>query len=144
MIAIGITFINSAGSSNEQAMALRSTSHLSAFYQCRFEGFQDTLFVGNGTQFYRSCEIYGSVDFIFGDAAAVFQNCDIYVRNPPPGKAFRTWQTVIEDNLKLFNFQCKIFDAAVAYRTSMQINLRGFCSSLQVCGPRFRIHYLKY
>ncbi|WOH15834.1 hypothetical protein DCAR_0935380 [Daucus carota subsp. sativus] len=86
-IAMGITFINSAGSSNEQAVALRSTSHFSAFYQCRFEGFQDTLFVGNGTQFYRSCEIYGSVDFIFGDAAVVFQNCDIYVREPPPGKA---------------------------------------------------------
>lgn len=24
----------------------------------------------------------GTIDFIFGDAAAVFQNCDIFVRRP--------------------------------------------------------------
>ncbi|XP_074340656.1 pectinesterase-like isoform X2 [Apium graveolens] len=86
-IAAGITFINSAGPSNDKAVALRSTSQYSAFYQCRFEGYEDTLFVGNGTQFYRNCEIYGSVDFIFGDAAVVFQNCGIYVRDPTAGKA---------------------------------------------------------
>lgn len=86
-VAMGITFINSAGPSNDKAVALRSTSQYSAFYQCRFQGFEDTLFVGNGTQFYRNCEIYGSVDFIFGDAAVVFQNCNIYVRDPLSGKA---------------------------------------------------------
>ncbi|KAK1387464.1 Pectinesterase [Heracleum sosnowskyi] len=86
-VAMGISFINSAGPSSDKAVALRSSSQYSAFYQCRFQGFEDTLFVGNGTQFYRNCEIYGSVDFIFGDAAVVFQNCYIYVRNPPSGKA---------------------------------------------------------
>jgi pectinesterase len=33
-------------------------------------------------QFYRDCDIYGTVDFIFGDAVAVLQNCNIYVRRP--------------------------------------------------------------
>ena len=53
------------------------------FYQCSFEGYQDTLFVNHQRQFYRNCDIYGTVDFIFGDAAVVLQNCNIYLRNPP-------------------------------------------------------------
>ena len=38
-------------------------------------------------QFYRGCYIYGTVDFIFGNAAVVFQNCMIYVRRPLIGQA---------------------------------------------------------
>ncbi|XVF41038.1 hypothetical protein PTKIN_Ptkin01aG0248200 [Pterospermum kingtungense] len=32
--------------------------------------------------FHRECDIYGTVDFIFGNAAAVFQNCNLYLRKP--------------------------------------------------------------
>lgn len=38
-------------------------------------------------QFYRECYIYGTVDFIFGNAAAVFQNCIILPRRPLKGQA---------------------------------------------------------
>ncbi|KAG8391641.1 hypothetical protein BUALT_Bualt01G0208500 [Buddleja alternifolia] len=82
-IARGITFRNTAGAKNHQAVALRSGSDLSVFYQCSFEGYQDTLYVHSQRQFYRECDIYGTVDFIFGNAAVVFQNCNIYPRNPP-------------------------------------------------------------
>ncbi|PIN03267.1 Pectinesterase [Handroanthus impetiginosus] len=82
-IARGITFRNTAGAENHQAVALRSGSDLSVFYQCSFEGYQDTLYVHSQRQFYRDCDIYGTVDFIFGNAAVVFQNCNIYARNPP-------------------------------------------------------------
>ncbi|KAL3536984.1 hypothetical protein ACH5RR_000350 [Cinchona calisaya] len=82
-IARGITFRNTAGAENHQAVALRSGSDLSVFYQCSFEGYQDTLYVYSERQFYRECDIYGTVDFIFGNAAVVFQNCNIYARNPP-------------------------------------------------------------
>ncbi|KAL5983666.1 hypothetical protein ACLOJK_017757 [Asimina triloba] len=34
------------------------------------------------TQFYRDCELHGSVDIIRGAAYAVFQNCKIYARLP--------------------------------------------------------------
>lgn len=64
-------------------MALRSGSDLSVFYKCSFEGYQDTLYAHSDRQFYRECDIYGTVDFIFGNAAVVFQNCNIYARNPP-------------------------------------------------------------
>nr|GMD59353.1 pectinesterase 2-like [Ipomoea batatas] len=82
-IGQGITFRNTAGAENHQAVALRSGSDLSVFYQCSFEGYQDTLYVYSDRQFYRECDIYGTVDFIFGNAAVVFQNCNIYARNPP-------------------------------------------------------------
>ncbi|KAL8238478.1 hypothetical protein R6Q59_015045 [Mikania micrantha] len=82
-IGRGITFRNTAGAQNHQAVALRSGSDLSVFYQCSFEGYQDTLYVHSNRQFYRECDIYGTVDFIFGNAAVVFQNCNIYARNPP-------------------------------------------------------------
>ncbi|KAK9274242.1 hypothetical protein L1049_019056 [Liquidambar formosana] len=82
-IGRGITIRNTAGPAQHQAVALRVGSDLSVFYQCSFEGYQDTLYVHSQRQFYRECDIYGTVDFIFGNAAVVFQNCNIYARNPP-------------------------------------------------------------
>ncbi|GAA0151115.1 esterase [Lithospermum erythrorhizon] len=82
-MARGITFRNTAGPQNHQAVAFRSGSDLSVFYQCSFEGYQDTLYVHSDRQFYRECDIYGTVDFIFGNAAVVLQNCNIYPRKPP-------------------------------------------------------------
>ncbi|KAJ1383705.1 Pectinesterase, catalytic [Sesbania bispinosa] len=82
-IAQDITFRNTAGAANHQAVAFRSGSDLSVFYRCSFEGYQDTLYVHSERQFYRDCDIYGTVDFIFGNAAVVLQNCNIYARNPP-------------------------------------------------------------
>ncbi|CAI0404435.1 unnamed protein product, partial [Linum tenue] len=86
-VARGITFRNTAGPRKGQAVALRSTSDLSVFYQCNFEGYQDTLFVHSQRQFFRDCTVSGTIDFIFGNAAVVFQNCVISPRRPLPGQA---------------------------------------------------------
>ncbi|XP_078444119.1 pectinesterase-like [Wolffia australiana] len=81
-IAKGITFENTAGPAKHQAVAFRSGSDLSVCYQCSFKGYQDTLYVYTQRQFYRDCDIYGTVDFIFGNAAVVIQNCNILLRRP--------------------------------------------------------------
>ncbi|KAJ0630973.1 putative pectinesterase [Helianthus annuus] len=83
--AIGITFENTAGPEKQQAIALLSASDQSIFYKCSFKGNQDTLCLLQNRQFLRECDIYGTIDFIFGDASAVLQNCNIYVRTPLPG-----------------------------------------------------------
>ncbi|KAG9129337.1 hypothetical protein Leryth_016629 [Lithospermum erythrorhizon] len=85
-VGIGITFQNLAGPYRHQAVALRNNADLSTFYRCSFIGYQDTLYVHSLRQFYRECDIYGTVDFIFGNAAAVFQNCNIYARKPMPNQ----------------------------------------------------------
>lgn len=63
-------------------MALFSESDESVLYHCALRSYQDTLYADMGSQFYRDCGISGKVDFIFGDVADVFQNCDILARLP--------------------------------------------------------------
>lgn len=85
-VAIDMTFRNTAGPEKHQAVAVRNSADLSTFYRCSFEGYQDTLYVHSLRQFYRECDIYGTVDFIFGNAAAVFQQCNLYARKPLPNQ----------------------------------------------------------
>nr|XP_043633752.1 pectinesterase 2-like [Erigeron canadensis] len=79
-----MTFRNTAGPHNEQAVAFLSGSDHSAVYNCSMEGYQDTLYTAANKQFYKNCKIFGTVDFIFGDALAVFQDCEIFVRKTVP------------------------------------------------------------
>ncbi|KAG2697496.1 hypothetical protein I3760_07G109200 [Carya illinoinensis] len=85
-VAVNITFRNTAGAIKHQAVALRNGADLSTFYSCSFEAYQDTLYTHSLRQFYRECDIYGTVDFIFGNAAVVFQNCNLYPRLPMSGQ----------------------------------------------------------
>ncbi|KVI05430.1 pectinesterase [Cynara cardunculus var. scolymus] len=85
-IARDMTFENTAGPAQHQAVAFRSGSDLSVVYGCAFKGYQDTLYVYSGRQFYRNCQVYGTQDFVFGNAATVLQSCNIYVRKPLGGQ----------------------------------------------------------
>lgn len=71
---------NTAGASGHQAVATRVTADKVAFHRVKFDGFQDTLYCHALRQFYRDCVVIGTVDFIFGNANAVFQNCQIIAR----------------------------------------------------------------
>ncbi|CAH1425340.1 unnamed protein product [Lactuca virosa] len=79
-IARDMRFENTAGPEKHQAVAFRSDSDLSVVFRCAITGYQDTLYAHSMRQFYRECLITGTVDFIFGDGAVVFQNCQILAR----------------------------------------------------------------
>ncbi|MCL7039755.1 hypothetical protein MKW94_010253 [Papaver nudicaule] len=81
-IARDITFENYAGPAMHQAVALRVGADHAVVYRCNIIGYQDSLYVHSNRQFFRECDIYGTVDFIFGNAAVVIQNCSLYARKP--------------------------------------------------------------
>lgn len=75
--ADNITFENSAGPVG-QALAIRVDGDHAAFHHCRFLGWQDTILLNRGRQYFSDCYIAGHVDFIFGAATAWFENCQIH------------------------------------------------------------------
>lgn len=75
--AENITFENSFGTGSQAVAALVEADRV-VFKHCRFLGWQDTLYAKNGRQYYDHCYIEGTVDFIFGQSAAVFDNCEIH------------------------------------------------------------------
>lgn len=74
--ADNLTFENSYGKGS-QAVALMLHSDRAVLRNCRFIGWQDTLYAATGRQFFDHCYIEGAVDFIFGNARAVFRDCEI-------------------------------------------------------------------
>lgn len=97
-----ITVKNTAGFGSDvgQAVALYAEGDNITVEDCILEGHQDTLFTGplpykevekggfKGPtefaerrfcrQYYRRCFISGEVDFIFGSAAVIFEDCELY------------------------------------------------------------------
>ncbi|WP_222852154.1 pectinesterase family protein [Olivibacter sp. SDN3] len=69
-----------------RAVAVNVTDNRVAFRNCRFLGFQDTLYAkgsqdnseNQSLQYYENCYIEGSVDFIFGAATALFVDCQLH------------------------------------------------------------------
>lgn len=80
-------FVNTAGPEGNQAVAFRSGSDMCVMYRCSFDAYQDTLYAHTNRQFYRECDITGTVDFVFGNAAAVFQSCSLMPRQPLTGQS---------------------------------------------------------
>ena len=79
--ADNITLENSAGNTG-QAVAAAVRADRVIFKHCRFLGHQDTLFADYGRQYYEDSYIEGGVDFIFGNAAAVFDRTEIRSNGP--------------------------------------------------------------
>ena len=77
--AENITFENSSGPVG-QAVACFVSADRVYFKNCRFLGFQDTLYTYSkqSRQYYEDCYIEGTVDFIFGWSTAVFNRCYIH------------------------------------------------------------------
>jgi len=86
MIWENLTIANGAGKPGPraggpdvaQAVALRVDADRVVFRHCRFLGWQDTILVNRGRQYFADCYIEGSVDFIFGGATAYFDRCHIH------------------------------------------------------------------
>lgn len=78
--AENITFQNDAGFNAGQAVAIEADGDKAVFKNCRFVGDQDVLFTNNenSRQYYKSCYIEGTTDFIFGSSTVWFEQCHIH------------------------------------------------------------------
>lgn len=63
--------------SNSQAVALKIQGDQQAFVNCKFLGYQDTLYVDGGRAYFKDSYVTGDIDFIFGQGTAVFENATI-------------------------------------------------------------------
>jgi pectinesterase len=79
--ADNLTFENTAGNTG-QAVAAAVRADRAVFKHVRFLGHQDTLFADYGRQYYLDCFITGGVDYIFGNAAAVFDHSELNSNGP--------------------------------------------------------------
>lgn len=78
--AANLTIENTSGD-HGQALAVRVDSDRAHFENCRLLGWQDTLMVNNGRQYFKKCYIEGRVDFIYGSGTAIFDDCTIHSKN---------------------------------------------------------------
>ena len=76
--AENFTVENTAGPTAGPQMALYCDGKRQRFENLLVKGWQDTLGSWNGNvAYFRNCEIWGSVDFIYSGGTAVFDRCDI-------------------------------------------------------------------
>ncbi|MBO5145349.1 MAG: pectin methylesterase [Lachnospiraceae bacterium] len=103
--ACHLSFCNEAGQGDSvgQALAVYADGDRLVFENCRFDGYQDTLFTAPlpkkemqpggfkgpkefaprrvGRHLYKNCYLAGNIDFIFGGATAYFENCELFMKN---------------------------------------------------------------
>lgn len=63
-----------------QAQACSAIADRVTFRHCRILGWQDTLKIDVGREYFEKCYIAGHVDFIYGSATAFFSECEINCR----------------------------------------------------------------
>jgi len=82
-IAEGISFANNASNYDHtkagQSVALDIRGDKATLRNCHLLGAQDTLYTGKERNYFQNCFINGSVDSIFGEGSAVFEDCIIEI-----------------------------------------------------------------
>jgi pectinesterase len=116
--AENLTFLNDAGFTAGQAVALRIEGNRASFKNCRMVGNQDVLFLsGSGVKHYfQDCYIEGTTDFIFGAATAVFKNCHIYSKKNSHVTAAST-NSIIPYGFVFFD--CKLTSDSITNKVSL-------------------------
>ncbi len=76
--AENLTVRNASGPGTGQAVAAHVDASYAVFRRVRLLGDQDTLYTGQGKQYYNECYIEGDVDYIFGAATALFDRCHLH------------------------------------------------------------------
>jgi len=104
VIAENLTFENSSGAV-APAVAMRAMGDKQVFRNCRFLGWQDTLWVDGKRAYFTNCYVEGRIDFVFGRGTAVFENCRIHATD---GGCITASSTDPQSPFGLVFLKCKI------------------------------------
>ena len=119
--ASSITFKRTSSSNvntreaTERAAAITVDAPYCEFLRCKFYSSQDTLYVYASPQFFRKCVIEGQTDYIFGEANAVFDFCELrwkgYSGTSYPGYITAARQYYTPYTGFLFN-KCRVYGSS--------------------------------
>ncbi len=109
--AHNLTFENRSGD-HGQALALRIDSDRAIVSDCHLLGWQDTLMLNNGRQYFHNDYIAGRVDFIYGSGTSVFDHCEIHSKN---GGHITAASTPQENPFGFVFLDCKLTADAIAW-----------------------------
>jgi pectinesterase len=124
--AENLTFENSAGAVG-QALAIRVDGDRASFRNCRFLGWQDTILLNRGRQYFENCYIEGAVDFIFGAATAWFEKCHL---NCPGSGCITAASTPVDEPFGFVFSNCKITGAKPDVKTFLGRPWRIYASTI--------------
>ena len=112
--AFQITFQNDFvrnGRKNGQAVAFKSETSDVLLQNCRFLGYQDTLYMDGGIRNHiENCYIEGDIDFIFGSADCLFDSCFIVAKTNEAKELYFTAPNTLKTNSSGFVFQNCVFE----------------------------------
>ncbi|KAI4307949.1 hypothetical protein L6164_031073 [Bauhinia variegata] len=128
----------------------------SAFYDCTFQGVQDTLWDVNGRHYFHKCNIQGQVDFIWGNGQSIYElilisnvyealGCvdlratTIAVSQSGRPGTFKTIQSAIDSVPSKNNRWVRVLIPAGVYREKVQIPIDKPCIFLQGAGSKSTI-----
>ncbi|MCR5705692.1 MAG: hypothetical protein K6G48_02640 [Acholeplasmatales bacterium] len=98
-----------ARNNGDQAVAFKTEAFNGYFEECKFIGYQDTLYTCGNDNVFNKCFIAGTVDFIFGSGNTIFDKCIINCRCKDNFMTFLCApNTRTTNTLGLFFYKCMI------------------------------------
>ncbi|PWA37536.1 putative pectinesterase/pectinesterase inhibitor 46 [Artemisia annua] len=98
------------------------------------DAFQDSLYTHSNRRFYRECNIYGTVDFIFGNSTVVIQSCKYTTQETidGPEKHDHSTRQVCSTNQNTGSYS----------KTALLGHIAGLVTHVQTLGPPWKNYQL--
>ncbi|KAH7424416.1 hypothetical protein KP509_11G007900 [Ceratopteris richardii] len=115
-----ISFRNTAppppgGAVGKQAVALRISGDMAAFFNVNFYGAQDTLYDHKGRHYFYRCYIEGSIDFIFGNGRSLYLSCRLNSIASPSGSLTAQKRLSTKENTGFSFLKCVVTGTGSIY-----------------------------
>ncbi|KAL6907986.1 hypothetical protein ACP4OV_002156 [Aristida adscensionis] len=112
-IGYGIIFKNDATPTNAQAPALRLAGSKAIIFNCTIDGGHGSLYDQKGLHYFKASVIKGTIDFIFGFARSLYEECMIISMNEkigdvPTAQKQETSETTVKGDIGFSYKNCTI------------------------------------